>query len=318
MLLSSFRQEQYSDMAQYHAASNGFEGSAVQLEPGVLRLSVSELQIGDLLLRSFATNRSLHWRTQLGSNLNGIWLSGPAQGAQCRWQGRERPQDALSLVTPQREQSIVTPTNWCDADITVSDRTLADIPVANPIGAASAWRGADTIRIDSAAASRVRAEVLGLLHNESLLRDLPSNPGLAESIRDNLLSMMASGIESAQAQDGVTGSALGSSYRRIVSRAERALLSSVVQRWSVEALAAEVGVTIRTLQRAFQFVYGVTPSQYLLRQRLSKARSELVTGGRQVHVGDLATRYQFASASEFARHFRRHFGQSPSQARALV
>ena len=78
------------------------------------------------------------------------------------------------------------------------------------------------------------------------------------------------------------------------------------------SLSATLGVSRRTLERAFREVLGLSPYQYMLRSRLLAARSDLRNGASHVTVTEVAHRYEFCTSSEFASHYKRVFGEPPS------
>jgi len=80
-----------------------------------------------------------------------------------------------------------------------------------------------------------------------------------------------------------------------------------------EALAAQVFITRRQLERLFQDHLQVSPVQFYLRLRVERARHLL----RQTSMGviEIGLACGFASASAFSRAYRRHYGVAPSDDR---
>lgn len=81
---------------------------------------------------------------------------------------------------------------------------------------------------------------------------------------------------------------------------------------SPSALARQLHVSVRTLQRAFA-TGGESLSAYIRRRRLEQARRELTarTAGIKPSVTELAAHWQFADSSHFIRAFKRQYGQTP-------
>jgi len=80
------------------------------------------------------------------------------------------------------------------------------------------------------------------------------------------------------------------------------------------AVAQEAGLTVRGLQQAFTRHLGVTPSEYLRRLRLDRARVELQrldTG--TATVADVARRWGFGHLGRFAGSYAERFGEYPSE-----
>jgi AraC-like DNA-binding protein len=85
---------------------------------------------------------------------------------------------------------------------------------------------------------------------------------------------------------------------------------------TVAQIAAVLGVSPRSLQVAFKGFLGVSPLQYLLARRLRFAQREIVGGlsGRQKSgITEAAMSHGFDHLSRFAEHYRRLFGELPSQ-----
>lgn len=98
-----------------------------------------------------------------------------------------------------------------------------------------------------------------------------------------------------------------------VARAIRLMESHVDRPLTVAAMAKRVGVTARTLEKAFGLAIGETPGAYYLRLRLQAAR-RLVLDTR-APMADIAARTGFSSAAAFSRAFSRGFGATPSALR---
>lgn len=79
-------------------------------------------------------------------------------------------------------------------------------------------------------------------------------------------------------------------------------------------IAAESGMSIRTLQGAFRRVLGSSPNEYLRNVRLDRVRVGLLAADpTDSTVGDVATVWGFAHLGRFAGAYRARFGESPSE-----
>lgn len=99
----------------------------------------------------------------------------------------------------------------------------------------------------------------------------------------------------------------------VVGPALRAMQSEYRTPWTVEALAALVGVSRSLLARRFTQVVGSSPMAYLTDWRLAMAADLLSDDEVTVHT--IATRVGYASPFTFSTAFKRHYGMSPSQFR---
>jgi len=85
---------------------------------------------------------------------------------------------------------------------------------------------------------------------------------------------------------------------------------------TVKELAAQAGISQRTLNRRFIYATGVTPWQYLINLRITEAESLLRRSN--LSITDIAETVGFADAAHFARLFRRSVQLTPSDYRKAV
>lgn len=78
-------------------------------------------------------------------------------------------------------------------------------------------------------------------------------------------------------------------------------------------LCRALGVSRRTLQRAFAEIHGIAPLAYLRYVRLNRARRDLLQAGAgRASVSGVATHWGFWHLGRFALDYRRLFGELPS------
>ena len=103
---------------------------------------------------------------------------------------------------------------------------------------------------------------------------------------------------------------VGSSSSQYVLAAIKYIQFNYSHDISVDDIAKAVGVSRSHLYRAFQAVYGCSPSEYLIRCRLQRARQLL--SATALPVGTVAASAGFEDPLYFSRLFRQRTGQSPS------
>jgi AraC-like DNA-binding protein len=110
-------------------------------------------------------------------------------------------------------------------------------------------------------------------------------------------------------QSGVRAARLGAILQAIANQTSNLGLSAAT-------IAAQLGITPRYVHLLLE-QSGQTFTQHVLQKRLEKAR-ELLGGdeGQDRKIADIALEAGFADLSHFNRAFRRHFGDTPSGARA--
>jgi AraC family transcriptional regulator len=103
----------------------------------------------------------------------------------------------------------------------------------------------------------------------------------------------------------VHGGLSAGAKRRVLEMIDAALDT----RLTIEMLAREVGLSPAHFARAFKETLGRAPHQYLLAQRLERARRLLETA--HTSLSDIAQRTGFADQAHFTRLFKRAFGTTP-------
>jgi transcriptional regulator GlxA family with amidase domain len=95
----------------------------------------------------------------------------------------------------------------------------------------------------------------------------------------------------------------------IVRRAVLLMELHVAEPVAISALAAQLGVSLKTLERLFQAEYGASPGGFYKRTRLEIARRMLAESARPIM--NIAMDCGFGDGSYFGRTFRAAFGASP-------
>ncbi len=102
-------------------------------------------------------------------------------------------------------------------------------------------------------------------------------------------------------------------HAAIMARFEEALPRCLDRKIRLPALCSEVGVPERTLRMCCADFLGVSPTRYLLLQRLNKVRSALQRADASTtSVTEIAQKHQFVELGRFAVNYRTTFGETPS------
>lgn len=102
----------------------------------------------------------------------------------------------------------------------------------------------------------------------------------------------------------------------IMARAHK-LIATRLADWSLtpEKICKELGISRSRLYRIFEPVGGV--SNYIRRQRLLKTRDALSDSADGSPISSIAEKWGFIEPSAYSRTFRKEFGMSPQDARAV-
>ncbi len=100
-------------------------------------------------------------------------------------------------------------------------------------------------------------------------------------------------------------------YFDIVQKIERAIADKFGGPIYSDALANEIGVSVRTMHNAMLQFRGMSLHRYLRMKRLWSVRRQLLSGAHKVSACALANR--FWHLGEFAQFYAAQFGETPSQ-----
>src|SRR5262249_44754723 len=92
-----------------------------------------------------------------------------------------------------------------------------------------------------------------------------------------------------------------------------AIQTSPEQTWTLAAMAAHAGVSVRTLCEVFRHFHGSTPMEFVRSVRLARTREELKQLGPRASIAAIARRWGFGHAGRFAAAYARTFGETPSE-----
>jgi AraC-like DNA-binding protein len=99
---------------------------------------------------------------------------------------------------------------------------------------------------------------------------------------------------------------------RHVNAAEDYIEANAAEPLTLAAIAAAVGVSVRSLTSAFREFRDTSPGQYLREVRLNAVRDELRKASPGTTVADVAMRWGFTHLGRFSVDYRRRFGEYPS------
>ncbi|AZO76485.1 MULTISPECIES: AraC family transcriptional regulator [unclassified Bosea (in: a-proteobacteria)] len=147
-----------------------------------------------------------------------------------------------------------------------------------------------------------RAQVLVALLRHSLQR------GVAEPLEAETLALTlvrrALGERTSHAAGATSG------RRKLVDRAKLVMASDLARRWTLAAIAREVGVSPVYLTQVFAQVEAVPLYRYQLRLRLARALDLL---GDYDDLTQLGLELGFSSHSHFSAAFRQAYGRTPAE-----
>src|SRR5262249_33711722 len=83
---------------------------------------------------------------------------------------------------------------------------------------------------------------------------------------------------------------------------------------SLEQMAAAAHLSVYHFARQFKAATGLPPHQYVILRRVERAR-QLLQGGTDLSLAEVAAHAGFCDQSQFSHHFKRLVGVTPGQFR---
>lgn len=141
-----------------------------------------------------------------------------------------------------------------------------------------------------------------------LLLALSDNSGLQPAFADGIASTVAIHLLEHYRAPGSAPPPAALSARQL-RRVQTLVRDNLDQPLTTALLAAEVELSVFHFSRCFKATCGLTPHQFVLQQRMLRARALLRESGAA--VGDIAAQLGFSSGSHFSQAFSRHWGTTP-------
>ncbi|MGZ5195099.1 MAG: helix-turn-helix domain-containing protein, partial [Ramlibacter sp.] len=147
---------------------------------------------------------------------------------------------------------------------------------------------------------------------QAMVRDLHDGSPAGALVGDALIVALLAHVWGIDRSEGASASGFAPAVRkRVLSYIEEHL----AQPLSLAELANVAGMSVRHFCRAFRASLGCSPHQYLLRQRVERAKA--LIAARDMPLAEVAQTVGFSDQSQFTRTFRRHIGITPAAHRDL-
>ena len=154
----------------------------------------------------------------------------------------------------------------------------------------------------------VRRQMLSLVHAiDNSPEQIVHEPRFKSAQEELLL------LHLAQSLSGSSAAREGHAPALHVGRAMDFIHAHLLEDIGPTAIASAAGCSLRNLQLLFAREFGQTITGTLRRLRLQVARTRLLSRDPNVTITGVAVDCGFYHLSDFARHYRREFGENPSQ-----
>lgn len=144
----------------------------------------------------------------------------------------------------------------------------------------------------------------------AMVQDLHEGSPAGALVGDNLVAALVAHLWGGPARPLVSHGLAPAARKRVLAHIDERLDQPV----SLAELAELARMSVRNFCRAFRASLGCSPHQYLLRQRVERAR-QLIAAGR-MPLCDIAQATGFADQSQLTRTFRKQVGITPAAYRS--
>jgi len=145
---------------------------------------------------------------------------------------------------------------------------------------------------------------------QAMVQDLQDGSPAGDLVGDSLIVALVVHLWGTGSQRRVEHGLSAAACKRVLAYIEERLDAPV----SLSALAEVARMSVRHFCRAFRASMGCSPHQYLLRQRVERAKSLIAT--RDMALCEVAQAAGFADQSQLTRTFRKQLGITPAGYRA--
>lgn len=306
----------YSDFDAQSQRLVGHDQSYVQLTPGAFEGRFLSCNLGpDVAIHIEHCNQALE--QQVSGHSTALSIGVAIQGGQSFLANGEglSPNDIL-FIPPGSDLHLLSPVNGAILAITVQDRALRAFTSWSP-SLAALLQGNPSVQIlrNAQLARRIREDVVQAIEGCNRAECSESEAAsLGHALLTGLLAKLS--IDLSAASDLGQGP-IHQSYDRYMACRD-AILMDWERLHDLDALTDQTGIKRRSLQQAFTSHISAGPLTYHRIIRLHLVRRALLEPDAQGDsIGDIAARYGFWNWSQFTQHYRSHFGEVPSQTRAL-
>ena len=230
--------------------------------------------------------------------------------------GQDMSGDQMLLVRPGEEIHVRTEPSFHVFTVTVEEQYLRSVARSLDLeGAVDHHAGKQFTRPAKDLAATLRGQLLRWSQAMAMLGDSPSE----EHRRRMDLHVVRAIIGTLAREVGGESCDAHRALGRVVGGVEAAIARRPRHAYRVDELAKAVGTSERTLRRAIQAWYGVSPNQLIRTRRLHGARTALrMRGPDRTRVTSTALNWGFTHLGRFSNDYKHLFGERPSETLAAA
>ena len=293
------------------AETTGFDLDFCQLEAGEPIVETKATILPATISSEFYFNKAFHQR---GLAPDGYLSFGILQGKSLfRWMGKEIDSNFLFDFNARCGFEIKSEGPFSAKSIHVNIDRL--------------YEAADTDNVDLSSLGKIdyalpnSIDPIKLHHLQDAIQNLeklvsrlghqPQGKADIETIEDAVYRNLAHCLDSSQQSNSISHSNRLAILRRSIDFIHTHHREVI----TITDICRACATTSRTLERVFREELGVAPKKYISLVKLWGARKDLCQNNQEKSIRDIAISWGFWHMGQFARDYKIHFGESPSQTR---
>ncbi|TPQ32811.1 AraC family transcriptional regulator [Bradyrhizobium guangdongense] len=210
-------------------------------------------------------------------------------------------------------QSLIVLKGNVDCTVYEPEGRLVAILSIRPEALHARWLGFEQghvlLRLPDHKLAGLQALIRGILETAAHQSEAMRTEGLLETMQATLFSC----FDDAMCVGRADRAGARSRYKDIVDRIDDATNTNRVSDVNCDALADELGISVRTMHTAVHAVCGSSPHRYSQLRRLWAVRRQLRQGAPGLTVKASALAHGFWHMGDFSRFYRDTLGELPSQ-----
>jgi AraC family ethanolamine operon transcriptional activator len=296
----------------------GSDVEPTQLKPGRISGVMTHMGLGTATLSTAVTRGPFRVRGPLSKTDFTLGALLDAEDANSHWAYETQTGD-IGVVPPQAEHEATygAKSRWVALALPLEE--LAEHAEAYELQVADAfWNEPAFYRPSSQTSGRIVERFKTALYEISRTPDILKAPHAREALLDDLMGALFEGYSNA-GENPIEERRASISSTRTIRSAENYLTEQKGQPVRLSELCQHLGVSKRSLNRAFSDAFDLPPVLYLRQWRLCQVRRVLSSpeNGAQT-VSSVALQFGFWELGRFAQQYNQLFGELPSQTLATA
>jgi AraC family ethanolamine operon transcriptional activator len=310
MAESCCRHQRSVDLDEFASRVRGFRVELLQIDPGTFKADGVQACFGGVLLGTARLGRALvqTWTSPVQS----ITIAVRTSRASSLWQGTSFGSSDLLIAGAGVETELVSQPGFGAATASFPDHEFRRAAKSAGLGSVVETTGCILLRLPTLqAAHEIRTVLRTLISQASADPSAARDPELERTKRNELLHRVVITASSGVPFDAPKH---GAERLQVLAQALSAIRQRPADVLTISDLRRSTGASERTLHYAFAERYGLPPARFMKAYRLNGARRDLGRlASQEAKISDVANKWGFWHLGQFAKDYRRWFGELPSE-----